>query len=159
MAKHQYTSENQPENRRPRGRSKRTLILSAIRENALLNVSAGATDEEVEQAVFGHMADCAFSPADEFQQNQSSTCLNLLMKKGWPDVKPQSEPIRFNLTADTPSGQAIEIMQAVADGVIPSDQGTALIQALSQVMKIKEVDELEQRIKALESMSNAGKEA
>lgn len=142
-----------------RGRNKKSLILEAIKESAALSLPDNASNEDVEKAVFAHLAESAFAPVSESQGEQSNLCLSLLMKKGWPDLKPESAPVEFEFNSGgTPSEQAAQIMKAVSEGQLTVDAATGLINALSQVMKIREIDELVGRIAALER-ANAGKEA
>ena len=131
----------------PRGRDKRTLILEAIKEAALLGLSDGSTREQTEKAVFSHMAKVAFSPSGENQVAQSGTCLTLLMKKGWADLKPQDPLIEFEFdSGGTPLQKANQLMSAISNGCIPPYTGLSLINAMAAVMKIEEVTEIRQEI-------------
>ena len=131
----------------PRGRDKRILTLESIKESALLGLSKDSTSEQAEKAVFSHMAKVAFKPEDENQASQSSVCLSLLMKKGWPDVKPQDPLIEFDFDSDgTPLQKANQLMSAISNGVIPPSTGLSLINAMASVMKIEEVTEIRQEI-------------
>jgi len=73
----------------------------------------------------------------------------LLVDRTIPALKPTTDPVTFTpgaTLADT--GHAI--MQAVAQGEITTEQGTALISALTGLARVIEVDELARRIEALE---------
>ena len=73
----------------------------------------------------------------------------LLLDRTIPALKPTTDPVTFTpgaTLADT--GQAI--MQAVAQGQMTTEQGTALISALTGLARVIEVDELARRIEALE---------
>lgn len=141
-----------------RGKNKKTLILEAIKESAAFTLPENASNEDVEKAMFAHMAESAFCPVSEIQKDQSSLCMNLLMKKGWPDLKPQSAPVSFEFTpGEGPSRQAEQILNAVAAGDLSVEQGATLVSAIGTMMKIKEADEFEQRLKAIEESVNAGK--
>lgn len=130
-----------------RGRDKRTLILDAIKESALLGLSKDSTRDEAEKAVFARMAQVAFNPTDENQVGQSGTCLTLLMKKGWPDLKPQDPLIEFEFDSEgTPLQKANQLMSAISNGCIPPSTGISLINAMAAVMKIEEVTEIRQEI-------------
>lgn len=141
----------------PRGKSKKTLILDAIKERALLGISANSTKDDVEKAVFGFMAEAAFNPTQDTAA-VSNTCLNQLMKKGWSDLKAVDPSIEFQLSADTVTGKAYEILDAISQGDIPPSTGVSLINALSSVMKIEEIGDLKDRLEAIEKALNAKSE-
>lgn len=145
----EFSSENQPKERKPRGRSKQTLILEAIKERALLDTNKDSSKDDVEKAVFGFLAESAFNPTPETAV-VSNTALNHIMKKGWSDMKPVMPPVEFDLKETDPSKQANEILIAVSDGVMPADVATSLINSLASILKIREVTELEDRIKSIE---------
>lgn len=138
----------------PRGRGKQALILESIREAALLELNKDSTKEESEKAVFKFMADAAFNPTADTAQ-MSSFCLGQLMKKGWPDVKAEAAPVNFYLDSEAgPAEQTKQIMKAIAKGELAPDTGVSLITAMASVIKIIEITELEERLKALEDNNN-----
>lgn len=138
----------------PRGRNKKTLILEAIRDRALLNVSSEASNDDVEKAVFGFLAESAFNPTEDTAA-VSNTCLNQLMKKGWSDLKPTMPMAEFELEqGGTELDKANQILKAVADGIIAPDVANMLINSIASMLKISEVTELEDRIKQLEALQD-----
>ncbi|HLP81807.1 MAG TPA: DUF5681 domain-containing protein [Nitrosomonas sp.] len=75
----------------------------------------------------------------------------LLLERVIPQVKPTEQAVQINLpqNADlTTQGQ--HILKAVADGLLMPGQGSALLTSLGTLAKIKEMDELEKRLTALE---------
>jgi hypothetical protein len=133
-----------------RGRNKRTLILEAIRESASLSLTPDATNDDTEKAVFAHLAESAFSPVSELQKDQSSTCLSILMKKGWPDLKPQDPMIEFEFdSSGSPLQKANQLFDAISKGFIPPSTGLSLINAMASVMKIEEVTEIRKEIERI----------
>ena len=130
-------------------KQKKTLILEAITEAGLLGLEANATKEEAETAVFKFLAQSAFTPTPETAAI-SNTALTQLLRKGWADIKPQDECIKFTLTSRTITGKAQQIVKAISTGEIPPSVGVNLLTAMSSMLKIKEITELEDRIKALE---------
>ena len=135
----------------PRGKAQQTLILDAIKDKALLGVSKDASKDDIRKAVFGYLAEAAFNPTEE-NAMVSNTALSTIMKKGWPDLKAIDPVVEFELDTNlTPDKQASQIMKAIADGVLSPSVGVSLITAMAAVLKIAEVTELEERIKALES--------
>lgn len=149
--KNQITKENRAQIP-PRGRNKQTLILESIKERALLGLSSGSSREEAEKALFGFLADAAFNPTQDTAA-VSNTCLNQLMKKGWPDIKSVMPTIEFELDQEgTPLDKASQILKAVADGHMPPDVANMLITSLASVLKIEEVTELKDKVEKLQSM-------
>ena len=146
-----------PEKRKdmaPRGKGKQTVILEAIKKEALLGLSEGSTREEAEKALFGFMAKTAFNPTEE-TASVSNMCLNLLMKKGWPDVKSTMPLVDFEFNpTDKPHDQASQVMKAAADGLIAPDIANMFISSIASMMKISEVTELEERIAQLEAVKD-----
>src|SRR5678810_204159 len=59
--------------------------------------------------------------------------LKLCLERISPPVKPNSEPVVFDLTGDSLSAKAESVLQAVADGVIDCDSGRKLIGAISDL--------------------------
>ena len=73
----------------------------------------------------------------------------LLLDRTIPALKPTTDPVTFTPGATlAETGQ--KILLAVAKGEMSSDQGTALISALTGLARVIEVDELTRRIEALE---------
>lgn len=142
--KNLFDSKNQPKKRR--GKDKRTLILKAIAEGSMIGLAPDCTPDDAEQALFSHIAKCAFDQDD----NARSVCLSALLDRGWAKLKPEGSSVKFDLKSDTLYGQSVEVLKAVSDGDLTVDQGTALVGAISSVMKIKEIEEFDERLKALE---------
>ena len=80
-----------------------------------------------------------------------SQAARLLLERVLPPVKPieQSVKISFPVDADL-STQGQSIIQAVADGTLAPSQGSSLLTSLGILARIKEMDELEKRLTALE---------
>ncbi|MTW32654.1 hypothetical protein GM655_07435 [Pseudoduganella danionis] len=75
----------------------------------------------------------------------------ILLERVLPPVKAVESTVQIDLPQGaslTASGEAI--MQAVATGALAPSQGAALLSGLGSVAKLKEIDELEARIAALE---------
>ena len=68
----------------------------------------------------------------------------------WNDAK-GGQLVRFDLDPNAkPSENAIKIMHAAANGVISPDVAKIFLDGVSAMMKIEEVTELSERLKALE---------
>lgn len=140
-----FSEGMQPDKRR--GKSKRTLILEAIQEESLLRMSPDSSKDDCEKAFFGHILARAVNPEDQ----NGAMLLKALLDKGWASVKSTMEPVKFNLDKSKPlSDQANEILFAISEGDIPPDVGVLMVNAITNALKIKEITELEDRIKALE---------
>lgn len=78
-----------------------------------------------------------------------SAC-KMLLDRITPALKPIAQPI-FLTDAGTLAEKGEEVIKATMTGLIPPDIGAMLINALSNQSKIIELQELTQRIEALES--------
>jgi len=138
-------------NAKPRGRSKRNIILEAIRSASLLNASKDATNEETEQLFFGHIAQRACNPEDQ----SSGMLLKLLTDKGWSSLKQTSELVNFDFDEGAlPHIQATQVLKAASDGIIPPDIANTFISAIKSMIDIEEYTALKDRIEKLEAVLN-----
>lgn len=78
----------------------------------------------------------------------------LLLERVIPQVKPSEQAVQINLPekADLTT-QGKYILKAVADGTLMPGQGSALLASLGALAKIKEMDEIEKRLTALEQVN------
>lgn len=77
----------------------------------------------------------------------------LLLERVLPPVKSIEEPVEFELAEQgnlTDHGNAI--LQAASDGDLTPSQASSLLSGLGSLARIKELDELDKRITALESL-------
>jgi len=140
-----FDKDSQPNNRR--GKSKKTLILEAIRNASLMKTNPDSTREEVELAFFSHIAEQANNVTGE----HFGMCLKILADKGWSSVKPTMEHVEFEFDADvTPAAQASQVMKAASQGLIAPDIANMFIGSISSMLKIDEVTELQKRLEAIE---------
>lgn len=73
----------------------------------------------------------------------------LILERLVPPIKATAEPVLFDLDdSDLPSA-AKSILRAIASGELPPDQGRHLIEALSSVAKVIEVEELQKAVEDL----------
>ena len=81
-----------------------------------------------------------------------TTAQRLLLERVFPALKPQAAEVAVEMQA---TGSLLDkgdaILQAVAAGDIPPDIGSQLIAALGQLGALKKIDELEERLRALEA--------
>lgn len=134
-----FSSNNQPNSR---GKSKRTLMLEAMKKNSYFDSNKDMSNEEVEVNFFSHLIFEVENKTDNF-----SPCLNFLANKGWPSIKPSYDLVEFEFDENgTPAEQAAQILKAVSSGQIPPDIGNNLVNSITQVLKIEEVTEIKQRL-------------
>lgn len=137
----------------PRGRSKKTLILEAMREQAELGLKNDATQDDCEKAWFGILLKNALDP----ECGDSGLCLRLITERGWSALKPSSDLVKFDFDADaTPAQQAAQVLKAVSDGVIPVDHGNQFVAAISSMINIEEGTELKAEIARIKEKLKIG---
>lgn len=81
---------------------------------------------------------------------EDMTACKMLLDRITPALKPIAQPICLPVN-DTLAGQGSEIIKATMTGAIPPDVGSMLITALANQSKIIELEEITQRIEALEA--------
>lgn len=134
----------------PRGKSNKTRILDAIRKQAMLGLSTGATRDEAEEVFFRHIAERAFMGEHD---KDSGTLLKLLADKGWASMKPVMGCVEFDFNPEaTPADQARQVLKAVSEGAIPPDIGNQFVQNIASMLKVEEVTELRERLEKIEAM-------
>ena len=101
--------------------------------------------------------DDLFKVAVDHALDGDMTALKLCLERISPPVKPNSEPVTFDLSGDTLSAKAESVLQAIAGGVIDVDSGRKLIGAISDLGKIIEITELEKRLAQLEQLQEMKK--
>ena len=75
----------------------------------------------------------------------------VLINRLVPALRPVALPEAFTLTGDSLAERAMSVVDAAAAGQVSSVDAKAIIDALAGVARIREVDELERRVAALES--------
>lgn len=78
------------------------------------------------------------------------TAASLLLNRLVPAVRPAQEPTPFPLTGDTLIAKANGLLAAAAEGQLAATDAKLMLDALATVAKLHELEELEQRIAALE---------
>ena len=79
----------------------------------------------------------------------------LLIERVLPPLRPTEQAQIINLPADGLTAQGQAILAAVASGSLAATQGAALIGAVVNLARVAEVDELAERIEALEKLEQA----
>lgn len=134
-----------------RGKSKRNVVLEALKAKGVLGLRKNSTNENAEAAFFGELVTVALNVGD----NNRGMCIKILADKGWASVKPSSERIFFDFDKDAPPhAQAAQVMDGMAVGKIPPDIGNTFIQSIKAMIDIEEYTELRRRIEMLETALN-----
>lgn len=121
---------------RGRGKSDRTKILDAMKRQG-----------KTEGGFYDLLIDKAFNVEDNFTFNE-------LLKRLSPISKAVAPMIEFNFPDKAvPHKQAIAVMKAISDGKIPPDMGSLFIASIQSTLKIQELTDFEERLKAIEDAS------
>ncbi len=128
-----FNSGNQPKERKGRGKSERTKILDSFGR-------CSKTEEEF----YDLLTTKAFNPEDNFSFKELLSRLSPISKSTFPCVT-----FEFNKKS-LPHEQASQVLDAIAQGIIPSDIGNSFVSSIQSMLKIKEVTDLEERLKAME---------
>lgn len=85
-----------------------------------------------------------------------SAC-RLILERVVPQTKPTYPPLSFDLDDSDLPATARSILRAVADGLLPTDQGKLLLDGLASMAKVIEVSELREMVERLEEEINNAK--
>ncbi len=130
-----FDKDNQPKQRKPRGKSERTKILESFKR-------CGKT----EHGFYDLLTEKAFNPEDQFSFKE-------LLSRLSPIPKAVAPLINFPLRKDgTVSQKVDDIMEGISKGEIPPDLGHLLITSIQAAYKIKELSDFEEQLQMLEAM-------
>jgi len=73
-----------------------------------------------------------------------------LPEKCLPNLRPVDLPVAFDTAGGTLTDQGTTILHAVSKGELTPDQGISLLQGLGALARLNELDELDNRLCALE---------
>ncbi len=88
--------------------------------------------------------------AVEMALEGDGAALRLCLERVVPAIKARDEPVEIGELKGSLTEQGTQIMVAMASGKVSPGEATNMLQALSSVARVTEVDELDQRVKALE---------
>ena len=129
-----------PPNRRGRGKGKKSLMLEAIRS------TCGSEEDFLKKVVQIGMGDLS----NGIEPNP--TLLNMVLQRIEPPLKANNECVNFDFDASLqPHEQAIQVLDAASKGIIPPDIASMFVSSIQAMLKIQEVTDFENRLKALES--------
>jgi len=84
-------------------------------------------------------------------QDGDATAQALILSRTVPILKAEGERVEFTFDSSASQVEQVEqVLQAISDGLVPVDTGKQIIDAISQLASVRQVEELEARIKALE---------
>lgn len=149
------TTLKKGDNLPPRGKAKKTLMLEAIRSvcgneqdflKQVVSIGLGGwtqpeqkEDEDSVEPVF---------------QNPNPMLLNMVLNRIEPPLKSVAPMVKFKFNAKgKPHEQALQVLDAMAKGEIPSDVGGLFITSISSMLNIQEKTDFEERLKAIEDAS------
>ena len=84
------------------------------------------------------------------------TVLTFLLGRAMPAPKPETAPIEVALPDGSLTQKAEALVAAAASGALPASTTAELLSGLATVAKLREVDELDARISALEARTSQG---
>lgn len=120
-----------------RGKGKKTLMLDAIR------AETGSEHEFLREVVKIGLGGDSGDP--------NPTLLGLVISRIEPPLKSTSPLVEFDFDKDlSVHEQAAQIITAMSKGKIAPDVGQMLISSISSMLKIQEVTDIEDRLKAME---------
>lgn len=134
-----FDKNKQPKKRKPRTKGKKTLMLDAIRK------VCGTEQDFLEQVVEVGLGD----PAQKIPPNPA--LLTLVLNRIEPPLKAISPMVEFKFRKGAkPHEQAEDVLSAVAGGSISPDIGHMFIASIQSMLKIQEVTDIDERLKAME---------
>ena len=79
----------------------------------------------------------------------------LILERALPALKPSELAQVVDLPGDSLTDKGQSVLAAVADGTLAVSQGAQLMSAIGTLGRVTELDQLAQRISALEEKQNA----
>jgi hypothetical protein len=138
-----------------RGKGKKSLMLDAIRlvcgdesdflqQVVTIGIGGWTQPEQKEDE----------EPTEPVFQNPNPMLLNMVLNRIEPPLKSVSPMVEFefDITAK-PYEQATQVLNAMAQGKIPSDIGQLFVTSISSMLNIQEKTDFEERLKAIEDVN------
>lgn len=101
-------------------------------------------------------ADELLARAVEMAKAGDVAVLMFLLGRAMPAPKPESAPIGIEIPDGTLTQKAEALVAAAALGALPTSAAAELLGGLATVARLREVDELEARLRALENRVASG---
>jgi len=84
-------------------------------------------------------------------ENQDMSAAGMLLARLEAPLRPTAPLVQFDFDSSAPLAQQVEsVLQAMADGKLPPDVANHIIDGINRLAGVRQFDELEARIKALE---------
>jgi len=87
-------------------------------------------------------------------KNGDQNCINLLAARVRPPFKTRSVCVELNLKGDSASDFTSGVLNAIANGELPPDEGASLLSAILSGEKLEQLEELERRVNQMEGQKN-----
>ena len=142
-----FTEDNQPKERKPRGKGKKSLMLDAIRANCKTGKESEFLENVVKASIGDPLADPPVPPNIQL--------MSLVLQRVEAPLKSTVQLTEFDFPEDgTPAEKTISIISSISQGLMPVDVGQSLIGIIKDSVIIEESTELKHRIEALEALVN-----
>jgi len=129
-----FGKNNQPKKKTGKKKSERTKILEAM-----------ARAGETEEGFYDLLITRALNPEDSFTFKELLTRMS-------PVPKAVAPMVEFDFPKKAaPHIQAASVVDAISNGKIPPDIGAMIIASIQSMIKIQEVTDIDERLKAMES--------
>lgn len=109
--------------------------------------------QQLRASIAQHVPDIVSKLVEQAKEGDTQAA-RLLLERVLPPVKQQEEAVSFDLPEGTLSEQGAAVIRAAGDGEIAPSQATQMLTGLAAFAKLKEVDELERRLEALEAAAS-----
>lgn len=112
--------------------------------------------DELRRLLSGHAEPVAKKVIEAAQGGDMQAC-RIVMERLLPAVRPAHAPVEFDIDPDAPlADQGKAVMVAIAAGQIPADQGKALLDGLSSLARVIEIDEIAARMEKIQEAIDNG---
>ncbi len=123
----------------PKGKPRGTRHRKTLMSQAIVDEVQAVLDVVIEKAKAGDM-----------------TAASLLMARVIPTLRPRAEKVEFALdTRGSLLAQGEQVLQAIANAELEPDVGKSLLDSIGAFATLKQVDELSERIDALEQRATS----
>lgn len=139
----QFSSENQPKERKKRGKAQRTLVLEALK-----------AEGKDEAQFYQLMVERSLNAEDP----SSAMLMKELFSRLYPNAKPTMPMVNFDFPYNASSKAKVDALEkAVSECEIPVDVAKMMVDIIKSSMEIEKVTELMDRIESIEKALNASK--
>ena len=143
----------------PRGKGKKSLMLEAIKsvcgdeKDFLKQVVAIGLGGWTQPEQTKEQKENDEQPESIFQ-NPNPMLLNMVLNRIEPPLKSVSPMVTFEFDVKgKPHEQALQVLDAMSKGDLPSDIGQLFVTSISSMLNIQEKTDFEERLKAIEDAS------